>query len=200
MGQNLVPGSDVWLARLSDAPPPRSTPVGLMAELEAAVKGPCSGTDGMPCVWLNRVTGRCRHYEFRPDVCREFEVGGEACLRYREKEGLDERQEETHMGLVQVRECDVFKTRRKVVKYRLALTCDFMGRTEVVWAYETHLSARAKRRLMGFVRRGLTPPDTGGEGETHEATGQESEPANTPGTAVAEVKAKDPRDRIGRSD
>lgn len=52
------------------------------AELRAAVR-----TDRLanphpygPCVWLG-ADGRCRGYEFRPDVCREFVPGGPDCMR-----------------------------------------------------------------------------------------------------------------------
>jgi len=40
--------------------------------------------DGSPCVWLDLETKRCRWYEFRPGICREFERGGEVCLATRE--------------------------------------------------------------------------------------------------------------------
>lgn len=83
MGQNLVPGCDTWLARQAKVDPPRAIPAPLLLELETIVKGPCSGNGGEPCVWLDRATGKCRHYDLRPDVCREFEVGCRACLAYR---------------------------------------------------------------------------------------------------------------------
>jgi Fe-S-cluster containining protein len=38
---------------------------------------------GQPCIWL-KSDGTCRHYEHRPQVCRDFEVGCKACLRFRE--------------------------------------------------------------------------------------------------------------------
>jgi Fe-S-cluster containining protein len=41
-----------------------------------------------PCIWLDLVTGRCRHYEHRPDVCREFEVGSTSCRESRFLVGL----------------------------------------------------------------------------------------------------------------
>lgn len=34
-----------------------------------------------PCLWLDSETKRCRHYEWRPTVCRVFKVGGEICGR-----------------------------------------------------------------------------------------------------------------------
>ena len=95
MGQNLVPGSDTWIARLSGEDPPRIIPPELMEELDTIVCGPCGGSGDEPCWWLNRATGRCQHYEFRPDVCREFEVGSEACLKCRKLANVETPQPET---------------------------------------------------------------------------------------------------------
>jgi len=41
--------------------------------------------DREPCCWFDLVAKRCRHYEFRPSICREFELGGEDCLRIRKQ-------------------------------------------------------------------------------------------------------------------
>ena len=41
------------------------------------------GQEDSPCIWLNQGTGRCRHYASRPQVCRDFEAGSEACLAFR---------------------------------------------------------------------------------------------------------------------
>ncbi len=41
------------------------------------------GDDFAPCCWLDLATGRCRYYEYRPAVCRDFHVGSNACLRAR---------------------------------------------------------------------------------------------------------------------
>jgi Fe-S-cluster containining protein len=38
-----------------------------------------------PCIWHDRVTRRCRHHEHRPNICREYEIGGELCLETRTK-------------------------------------------------------------------------------------------------------------------
>jgi Fe-S-cluster containining protein len=38
--------------------------------------------DDEPCLWLGP-DGRCAHYDDRPEICREFELGGEDCLRVR---------------------------------------------------------------------------------------------------------------------
>lgn len=45
--------------------------------------------DGTPCYWFDPETRGCRHYEYRPDICREFELGGEGCLRARRTYGID---------------------------------------------------------------------------------------------------------------
>jgi Fe-S-cluster containining protein len=38
-----------------------------------------------PCIWLDRRTRRCRHYDWRPEICRMFEVGSPACVNWRRK-------------------------------------------------------------------------------------------------------------------
>lgn len=43
--------------------------------------------NGEPCVWFDPVRRTCRHYEFRPDICHEFELGGADCLRIRADNG-----------------------------------------------------------------------------------------------------------------
>jgi uncharacterized protein len=40
-----------------------------------------------PCFWLDQATGKCKHYDARPDICREFEVGSPACVSHREGSG-----------------------------------------------------------------------------------------------------------------
>jgi len=63
----------------------------LMAELLAdsrerrASGGPFFGT---PCLWYDAGTGRCRHYDYRPRVCREFSVGGDDCRDARRRAGV----------------------------------------------------------------------------------------------------------------
>jgi Fe-S-cluster containining protein len=42
-----------------------------------------------PCLWFDEQTRRCRHHEHRPEVCRGFVVGSEACLVHREQRGID---------------------------------------------------------------------------------------------------------------
>jgi Fe-S-cluster containining protein len=43
----------------------------------------------MPCLWYDAETRRCKHYQYRPSVCREFEVGGEGCHGHRLAAGLE---------------------------------------------------------------------------------------------------------------
>lgn len=43
--------------------------------------------DELPCLWYDPAARTCRHHAHRPQVCREFEVGGEDCLRARNKKG-----------------------------------------------------------------------------------------------------------------
>lgn len=38
-----------------------------------------------PCLWFDMRSGRCREWKWRPDICREFEAGGESCLKYRQR-------------------------------------------------------------------------------------------------------------------
>ena len=42
-----------------------------------------------PCCWLDPDTRRCRHYDHRPEICREFKVGGAGCLSRRRDMGID---------------------------------------------------------------------------------------------------------------
>src|ERR1700691_4762925 len=43
---------------------------------------------GTPCLWYDQETRRCKHYEYRPLACREFEVGGEDCHDARRRAGI----------------------------------------------------------------------------------------------------------------
>lgn len=40
------------------------------------------------CPWLNE-QGLCRHYDYRPKLCRQYEVGGDGCLDTRQHYGFD---------------------------------------------------------------------------------------------------------------
>ena len=83
MGQNLVPLSGAMLDN-------RTLPFDLREELHEVAMGPLAGDDYCPCIWLDRESGRCKHHEHRPQVCREFEVGGPDCLRIRREAGVED--------------------------------------------------------------------------------------------------------------
>jgi uncharacterized protein len=42
-----------------------------------------------PCPWLDVDARRCRHYEYRPDICRSFEVGAKWCAQLRGLERIE---------------------------------------------------------------------------------------------------------------
>lgn len=47
-------------------------------------------TPGGPCLWYDPETRRCRHYEYRPVLCRDgVKVGDEACRKWRRGAGID---------------------------------------------------------------------------------------------------------------
>jgi Fe-S-cluster containining protein len=37
------------------------------------------------CLWYDVQTKRCKHWELRPTICRNFTIGGTHCLNYRRK-------------------------------------------------------------------------------------------------------------------
>ena len=39
--------------------------------------------DETACAWFDMVTRKCRHYEHRPEICQDFEMGGDECVAYR---------------------------------------------------------------------------------------------------------------------
>ena len=73
-------GDPSWVALMRDRPD-------LVAEINAdydrrySPGGP--GGAEAPCLWFDAGTGRCRNYGHRPDICIDFEVGEEDCLRMR---------------------------------------------------------------------------------------------------------------------
>lgn len=36
-----------------------------------------------PCFWFDKETRQCKNHEYRPRVCRDFEVGSELCHQWR---------------------------------------------------------------------------------------------------------------------
>jgi len=58
--------------------------------LEWDVNRHCDRLDRrLPCIWYDEPTRRCRHYEHRPQVCREFEIGSPDCLEFRREYGIE---------------------------------------------------------------------------------------------------------------
>ena len=70
-----------------DANEPVKAPDGLLQELDAYAHSArfCSS---YPCFWLDLGSGKCKHYEERPVICRWFEPGCSACDDLRRKAGL----------------------------------------------------------------------------------------------------------------
>ena len=63
----------------------------LVAELDAddnARKAAGSPSYGTPCLWYDAPSRRCRHYDYRPLACQQFEVGGDDCLDARRRAGI----------------------------------------------------------------------------------------------------------------
>ena len=61
-------------------------PPALAHSISDQVLGPDDFSPG-PCIWLTP-EGRCRHYDHRPSVCREFELNSQDCLEIRRAHGL----------------------------------------------------------------------------------------------------------------
>lgn len=60
---------------------PEDLPPHLLAEIDEHFLGLRRGQEpGGACLWYDAKTARCRHYEWRPPACREFEVGCASCL------------------------------------------------------------------------------------------------------------------------
>jgi Fe-S-cluster containining protein len=71
-----------------DGSAPASRPPGLpqelVGEIDAHFLGLARGQEPQEmCLWYDPAARRCRHYEWRPPVCREYELGGRACLELR---------------------------------------------------------------------------------------------------------------------
>lgn len=68
-------------------------PPDLKAELQALVIEYLTTEfppDDSPCIWYDAQTKRCRHYDYRPTLCRdEVKPGDAACLRWRLDCGID---------------------------------------------------------------------------------------------------------------
>ena len=36
----------------------------------------------LPCLWLDEEKGECTNYDYRPKICRDFQVGGQECIQF----------------------------------------------------------------------------------------------------------------------
>lgn len=62
----------------------------ILADMDA---NPTRESDQLPCTWYNLETKRCRHHEYRPTICRDFETGSDGCLNYRDFYGVGNAQQ-----------------------------------------------------------------------------------------------------------
>ena len=44
--------------------------------------------DEAPCTWFDMQTKKCKHYDLRPPICRDFEAGSRFCMEHRERFGI----------------------------------------------------------------------------------------------------------------
>lgn len=70
------PGESFW----------HNLPQHLRLELEQFWEVHAGKTDSLngPCIWLDQATRQCKHHEYRPHVCRDFDVGSIECQEWRE--------------------------------------------------------------------------------------------------------------------
>lgn len=68
---------------------PPNLPIELIAEIDQNFTGLTRGQEPQDrCLWFDPIRRECRHYEFRPPLCREYELGGRACLALRRERGI----------------------------------------------------------------------------------------------------------------
>jgi len=53
------------------------------ASTTRAMQYAATGADETPCMFLDLLTRRCRHYDHRPEICQDYETGGVECLSIR---------------------------------------------------------------------------------------------------------------------
>lgn len=86
----LAPASSVARQEMMEAPDVRrfqTLPPSAVDELRVRFQAIEAGRVSRysPCVWFDPIARQCRHYEHRPEICRNFEVGSPACGRWRTK-------------------------------------------------------------------------------------------------------------------
>lgn len=66
---------------------PAGIPAELIREIDEHFLGLHRGQEPQAqCLWYDPTTRRCRNYEWRPQVCRDYELAGTACLMRRAEE------------------------------------------------------------------------------------------------------------------
>lgn len=74
--------------RQNDDPLWRAVPEDLKQQINQHVDSLVEIDLGQPCIWLDLDTLLCKHYEYRPQMCRDFELGNPHCHRLRESYGI----------------------------------------------------------------------------------------------------------------
>ena len=91
MEQNAPPGYHAVLNRSWDIQDDIDRVAALSDEamelLEGFATSVADGSmvDDSPCVWLDQDTRKCRFYDERPAICRDFEMGGRWCQSWKQK-------------------------------------------------------------------------------------------------------------------
>lgn len=78
----------LYASRPGEPQPHPFRPAGFPAELQQEIDSQFAGLrrgqePQARCLWFDTQTRRCRHYEWRPAICREFELAGSSCLAVR---------------------------------------------------------------------------------------------------------------------
>ena len=64
----------------------RGLPEPMRREILQQMRDHCPADSGVldgPCTWFDPESRLCIHHEYRPQVCREFQVGNAECLEWR---------------------------------------------------------------------------------------------------------------------
>ena len=63
---------------------PPGLPTELIREIDEHFNGLTRGQEPQDrCLWFDPATRRCKHYRWRPQICHDYELGGQACLHER---------------------------------------------------------------------------------------------------------------------
>ncbi len=58
-------------------------------ELRKKMRSDRGWVDDVPCFWLDLATMKCRHYDHRPSICRDFDRSSEGCHTWRAEFNVD---------------------------------------------------------------------------------------------------------------